>query len=52
MLLGDHEITMKCYVERLKLKKARIVGVNSVGMNLEAKPLRETLMNEGLATPG
>lgn len=29
-----------------------IVGMNTIDMKMEAKPLSESLMDEGLATPG
>lgn len=38
----DQKVIKKSYVESLKLKKVRIVGMNVVGVTLVAKPLEET----------
>lgn len=46
---GDQKIARKWYLEWLKLKKFRTINVNTVSMRLEAKLLKEALMDEDLA---
>lgn len=36
VIQGDQEIARKCYVESLKLKKVKIMGLNTVGIKFEA----------------
>lgn len=46
--LRDQDITRSCYFESLKLKKMRVVGVNTVGVKFEAKQREITLEDQGL----
>lgn len=47
----NQEIAKKCYVERLKLKRARTVGVNTVNMKVVIKPPENVSTKKGITNP-
>lgn len=51
VIQGNYEITRKCYVESLMLKRVRIVGVNIVHTKTKVKPLEKVSTKEDMTNP-
>lgn len=51
VIQGNYEITRKCYVESLMLKRVRIVGVNIVHTKTKVKPLEKVSTKEDITNP-
>ena len=51
VIQGNYEITRKCYVESLMLKRVSIVGMNIVHTKTKVKPLEKVSTKEDMTNP-